>query len=146
MLSEFECPGFQLGLVYADSPVICHDDVTPPPTTSVTEYEETSWPGARLPHVWRSEGSSIFDRLGDGFTLLRVGPEAPFGQSIVDAAGAIGVPLEVLDVTEPEAVVKYQGVGLVLVRPDQHIAWRSRTDPEAASATEMWARVTGRLG
>ena len=38
------------------------------------------------------------------------------------------VPLKVLDVVTPEALELYQ-YPLVLVRPDQHIAWRNHTLP-----------------
>ena len=123
--------------------MICHDDASPPPSTSVTVYEETSWPGARLPHIWRADGTSLFDQLGTGFALLRVGSAAPSGDAVIAGADVRGIPLAVLDITEPEAVDKSQQFGLVLVRPDQHIAWRADTDPDAAAAEEMWATVTG---
>ena len=35
------------------------------------------------------------------------------------------------------------GVPLVLVRPDQHVAWRSRTDPTAEEAHTVLTIVTG---
>ena len=37
----------------------------------------------------------------------------------------------------------YDDVPLVLVRPDQHVAWRSCTDPSAIDAPTILARVTG---
>ena len=48
------------------------------------------------------------------------------------------MPLTVLDVAEPEAVTKYERYALVLIRPDQHIAWRGRSlprDPGGVVAT-----------
>ena len=142
-LSEFECPGFQLGYVYTDSPAVCPDDLTPPATTSVETYEPTSWPGARLPHVWLADGVSVFDRLGPGFTLLRIGPAAPSGVALITAAAARGIPLEVLDLDATAVRHEYDDVPLVLVRPDQHVAWRSCTDPSATDAGRILARVTG---
>ena len=41
-----------------------------PPTT----YTPVAEPGARLPHAWLPDGTSLYDRLGRGFTL--VGPAA----------------------------------------------------------------------
>ena len=34
-----------------------------------------------------------------------------------------GVPLKILDIGQPKATIFY-GSGLVLSRPDQHVAWR----------------------
>ena len=50
-LSEFECPGFQLGFIYRDSPVVVADDLTADPGVMLVDYTSTSWPGGRLPHV-----------------------------------------------------------------------------------------------
>jgi hypothetical protein len=38
----------------------------------------------------------------------------------------------------------WDGVPLVLVRPDQHVGWRSRTTPTAEEAEHVIATVTGR--
>ncbi len=142
-LSEFECPGFQLGFVYADSPVVRTDDLTPPATTEVETYTPTSWPGARLPHVWVADGVSVFDRLGPGFTLLRIGADAPSGDALVAAAFDARVPLDVVDLDSAVVADAYDDVPLILVRPDQHIAWRSRTDPDALEATAVLTVVAG---
>ena len=143
-LSEFECPGFQLGYVYRGSPVICYDNLTPEPELMVTDYQPTSWPGARLPHVWLADGSSVYDRLGHGFTLLRVGPDTPGGEALVTAAAGARVPLTVADVATGDAGSEWDGVSLVLVRPDQHVAWRSRTAPSFQEADDVIATVTGK--
>ena len=144
--SEWENSGMQLGYRYAQSPIIMHDG-TPPPDFSLSTYHETSWPGVRAPHIWR-EGSpakaktkakskakpgakrlALYDEFGTGFALLRIGANAPDAAAFVTAAKARKIPLVVLDVPEREAVKKYEGYGLVLVRPDQHIAWRAKTLP-----------------
>jgi 2-polyprenyl-6-methoxyphenol hydroxylase-like FAD-dependent oxidoreductase len=142
-LSEFECPGFQLGYVYRGSPVVCPDRLTPEPAPMVVDYEATSWPGGRLPHVWLADGASVYDRLGAGFTLLRVGPGAPPAAELVAAARAAAVPLAEVEVAAADVGDAWDGVPLVLVRPDQHIAWRSRTAPTAAHAADILGRVTG---
>jgi hypothetical protein len=65
----------------------------------IVDYHPTSGPGARLPHVWLADGSSVYDHLGDGFTLLRVGPDAPSGDALVTAAAAAAMPLALVDIT-----------------------------------------------
>ena len=41
-------------------------------TISSTTRRRT-WPGVRLPHVWLDDGTAMQDRIGDGYTLLRLG-------------------------------------------------------------------------
>jgi hypothetical protein len=88
----------------------------------------------------------VFDRLGPDFTLLRVGSDAPDGTELVTAAAGLGVPLAVLDIEAATVGDAYDDVPLVLVRPDQHVAWRSCTDPTASEARAVLARVTGTDG
>lgn len=142
-LGEFECSGFQLGYVYSDSPVILTDDLTSAAATAVDTYTPTSWPGSRLPHVSLADGSPIFDHLGSGFTLLRVGDPAPSGEALVKAAADKGVPVTVLDVDAESVGSAWDGIPLILVRPDHHIAWRSRIDPTPTEAAEVVGVVTG---
>jgi hypothetical protein len=148
--SEFHSLGLVLGYSYAGSPVIqppggpaagtaaagdvtdpdvtdpdvTDPDVTDPDVTDpdVTDYTPDSTPGARLPHHWLPDGSSLYDRLGAGLTL--VGP-AHDGASEVAAltsrARQRGIPLAV--VQPPPSYPWHQEY--LLVRPDQHIAWRA---------------------
>ena len=144
LLSEFECPGFQLGYVYSDSPVVVADELTEPASTAVVDYVATSWPGARLPHVDLGERGSVFDHLGDGFTLIRVGADAPSGGALVSEAERHGVPLRTLDVDANAVGDAWDGAPLILVRPDDHVAWRSLTEPTQGDAAGVLAVVTGR--
>jgi 2-polyprenyl-6-methoxyphenol hydroxylase-like FAD-dependent oxidoreductase len=140
-LCEFENSGMQFGFVYIDSPIVAYDGTEPPPFT-LEEYRETSSPGARAPHVVRAATKTpLFDEFGPAFTLLRIGPNPPDGSVLVADAARRGLPLTTVDVPEAEAVRAYEGYGLVLVRPDGHIAWRSRTNPDDARA--VLDRVTG---
>src|SRR5215470_14988703 len=61
-----EMIGAELGYRYVDSPVIC--DIPGGPEHPLRIYEPTTWPGARLPHVWLADGSAMQDRIGEGFT------------------------------------------------------------------------------
>jgi 2-polyprenyl-6-methoxyphenol hydroxylase-like FAD-dependent oxidoreductase len=134
---EFASLGVQLGARYDGSPIVCAGGSPPP--DNLTEYVPSSIPGGRAPHVWmsngRGPGDSLFDRLGVGFTLLRLGPRAPGGASLQQAAQARGVPLTVLDVPDREARDLY-GCDLCLIRPDQHVAWRGDAVREAETIIE----------
>ena len=143
-LSEFDCPGFQLGYIYRNSPVIAYDDFGAEPEVMLVQYTATSWPGGRLPHAWLPDGTSVYDILSTGFTLVRVGSDAPSGATLVAAAATAGVPLAVLEIDPVVAGDLWDKVPLILVRPDQHIAWRAKTEPSRQEAAIVIAMVTGR--
>ena len=111
-------------------------DGTPPADSFVT-YNPTTVPGGRTPHAWldrqHAAGGSLFDRLGRGFTLLRLGPKPPAADGITAAAARLNIPLTVLDVQDGDIRGLYER-DLVLVRPDQHIAWRGNDIPSDCAA------------
>jgi hypothetical protein len=100
----------------------------------------TTWPGARLPHVWRQEGQSVHDAVGDGYTLLRLGGTKADASGLEAAMRARHVPIDVLAIDE-QAPRDVYGYDLVLVRPDLHVVWRGNTAPE--DPAHVAATVTG---
>ena len=128
--SEFHSLGLVLGYDYPDSPVIVPDG-RPVPAPTLRSYEPSAHPGARLPHAWLPDGRSLYDLLGDGFTLLRVGREAD-PSALADAAARQGIPVRVLDLLHETGLRPRYDADLVLIRPDQHVAWRGSTvdDPD----------------
>ncbi len=136
---EFRSLGIQLGARYDGSPLIAPDDDAPP-ADSPFEYLPSAVPGGRAPHHWLADGRALFDLFGPGFTLLRLARSAPNGTAIASAAAARGVPLTVVSVDDDAVRDLYQR-DLVLVRPDQHIAWRGNDEP--ADAARLIARVIG---
>jgi 2-polyprenyl-6-methoxyphenol hydroxylase-like FAD-dependent oxidoreductase len=136
-LAEFDSIGMQLGVSYDSSPIVCYDGSEQPPF-ALNRYVESSVPGVRAPHFWRVSGRALYDDLGPDFSLLCFGAAAQNVAPLTAAFAARGVPLQVVQVDEPGAAHKYQDYALVLVRPDQHIAWRGQTlptDPLALVAT-----------
>jgi hypothetical protein len=135
--------GVVLGARYDNSPIIVPDG--PPPTDGLERYTPSSVPGGRAPHLWlddsHSPGTSLFDRLGLYFTLLRLPGAPPDTARLGAAARKAGVPLVVLDVAQPQAAELYMRK-LTLIRPDQHIAWRGDELPPDVDA--LIATVVGR--
>ncbi len=127
---EFASIGVQLGARYDGSPIVVPDGT--PPADDYARYTPSSVPGGRTPHVWldagRGSGSSLFDRMGFGFTLLRLGGTAADGSGIVSAARERRIPLAMLDVPGANARDLYE-CNLALVRPDQYVAWRGNAPP-----------------
>ena len=133
--------GLQIGYRYDDSPIICVEPGPPPPIERET-YTPTTRPGARAPDAWLGENRAVTDLFGHGFVLLRLGDAPPKAANLEQAAAARGVPLETIDLTDPEITDLYEKA-LVLVRPDGHVAWRGETPP--ADARQVIDRVRGAL-
>jgi 2-polyprenyl-6-methoxyphenol hydroxylase-like FAD-dependent oxidoreductase len=136
---ENESFGIEFGYCYADSPVICADPDMQIPDDPL-HYIPTTAPGARLPSIVLRNEVPIFDRLGRWFTLICIGVSP--SQAIVAAASRRGMPLDVLSPDEPEAAGVY-GRGLLLVRPDQHIAWRGSACDDLGAADGIVSRMLG---
>ncbi len=77
---------------------------------------------------------------GTGYNLLRLDPSIDVGP-LLSAAERAGVPLAVIDLA-PDVANQAYAEKLLLVRPDQHIAWRGQALPDNPKA--LIARVTGR--
>jgi 2-polyprenyl-6-methoxyphenol hydroxylase-like FAD-dependent oxidoreductase len=127
--SQFNSVGVQLGYYYDNSPINVNDG-TPPPPFSLDKYVPTSRPGSRAPHSWLRDGTSLYDALGPDFTLLRLGNASGDVRPLENAARLRNVPLRVLEIQEREVLAAYENFPSVLIRPDQHIAWRGRELPE----------------
>jgi hypothetical protein len=129
---EFIIPGIWLGVHYDQSPINWPDGVTDLPDDPGV-YIPAARPGSRLPHLWLEDGTSLFDHLGGGFTLLRLGGSGADSSGLEKVARQRGVPLELLEIPNPAARQLYER-DLVLARPDHHVAWRGDTVPEDALA------------
>jgi 2-polyprenyl-6-methoxyphenol hydroxylase-like FAD-dependent oxidoreductase len=111
---EFHSLELVLGVRIEDSPVIVREH----------PLEQGPRPGALLPHYWLGPGLSLYDELGDGFTLIVRDPGTGDG-AIRKAARARGVPLKVLDLPGRDP----GGPAFTLVRPDQYLAWAGDSEP-----------------
>jgi 2-polyprenyl-6-methoxyphenol hydroxylase-like FAD-dependent oxidoreductase len=133
-----EMIGAELGYRYVDSPVICN--VPGGPEHLFREYQPTTWPGARLPHVWLDDGTPMQDHVPDGYTILKLGRTKADAGGLERAIRSHGAPATVLDVPDRIAREIY-GYDLILLRPDMHVVWRGNTAPE--DAAEVAAIATG---
>src|SRR5205809_6949804 len=71
-----EMIGPELGYRYVDSPIVCA--VPGGPEHRFRVYEPSTWPGARLPHVWHADGTPMQDHIPyESYTLLRLGRPNP---------------------------------------------------------------------
>jgi 2-polyprenyl-6-methoxyphenol hydroxylase-like FAD-dependent oxidoreductase len=137
--AENESFGVEFGYAYLDSPIVCTEPNAEIPGSAL-DYVPSTVPGVRLPSVLLGDGASIYDRLGPWFTLLSCGVEP--SAALLTAAGQQRMPLSVLRVDEA-GFERVYGRGLILVRPDQHIAWRGRSCDDTRAARAIIGRALG---
>lgn len=125
-VQQYCCAGLNFGIFYESSPIISHEDETAPGYTMAT-FTASTVPGCRTPHLWLGEGRSLYDAIGPDYTLLRLDPNIDVNP-LLSAAHAKGLPLALLDLDRAAVPPSYQH-GLVLSRPDQHVAWRGHSAP-----------------
>jgi FAD-dependent monooxygenase len=127
------------------SPVIIRsesDNLEPPWTAS--RYTPSTWPGSRPPHVYLSHGGAIFDEFGGDWTLL-VFADRECGQALLaKAANDLRVPLRSINLANETRAKSLYERRLVLVRPDQHVAWRADALETPEEAETVLNIVTGR--
>ena len=123
-VQQYCASGLNFGSYYDASPLIAYDGAAHPPY-AMGSFTPSTVPGCRAPHLWL-DGQSLYDLLGDGHALLRFDPCADPAR-LVAAAAARGMTLPVLDLPA-DADPAYLN-RLVLVRPDQHVAWRGDAMP-----------------
>jgi 2-polyprenyl-6-methoxyphenol hydroxylase-like FAD-dependent oxidoreductase len=133
-----EMIGAELGYRYVNSPIIC--EIPGGPEHLFREYQPTTWPGARLPHIWLDDGTAMQDRIGDGYTILKLGRTKADVGGLERAIRAHGAPVRVLEIPDQIARDIYQ-YDLLLLRPDMHVVWRGQETPE--DAAEVAAIATG---
>ena len=134
-----EMIGAELGYRYVDSPIVCA--IPGGPEHRFRVYEPSTWPGARLPHVWLADGTPMQDHIPyEGYTLLRLGGTNADTSALEKALRALGAPLAVLDMPD-DAPRQVYGHDLLLLRPDLHVVWRGNRPPEDPG--NVAATVTG---
>jgi hypothetical protein len=133
-----EMIGAELGYRYVDSPII--DDIPGGPEHLFRDYRPTTWPGARLPHVWLDDGTPIQDRISNvGYTLLCLNGRHEIA-ALQEAFRARSAPFGVLHVASEAARAIYER-DLLLLRPDMHVVWRGNNLPE--NSADLAALATG---
>jgi hypothetical protein len=138
--NEFHSLALTLGYDYRDSTIVANDECPETESESVEpgRYTPSAAPGHRLPHAWLAPGDSLYDHLGPEFSLVGdLSTQAAGG--LVDAARSERVPLDLVDL-QGESWRDLFGADLVLVRPDQHVAWRG---DEARDPVAIIRRVIG---
>ncbi len=97
------------------------------------DYRVRARAGHHLAPRMLSSGRNVFEELGDGFALLAFGAQDSAVAPFEAAARARHIPLKVIRDTYAAGREDYEA-RLVLVRPDQYVAWTGDTAPADADA------------
>lgn len=151
--THFDMIGLQLGHVYAEG-ALARDDAPPPPLEDPSRFEPDACIGSRLPHGWLDDGRSTLDLISaDGLTLLTVGPSDAWSTALDRITEAVPIHLVTLGDGRSDLVddgwrsrCRLADGGALLVRPDQHIAWRTEhTEPASVDGlANALTRILGR--
>ncbi|MEU1407601.1 FAD-dependent monooxygenase [Streptomyces sp. NPDC005728] len=146
---EFNAHGVEMNQRYVSSAVLPDDG-----PAEVWQHDRelvhrpTTRPGAKLPHAWLVDGQgerlSTLDVVGGGTFTVLTGLSGGVWDTAATACRAdLGVPLRVVRVGDDNSrdtygewsrVGEIAEDGVLLVRPDGHVAWRRTTAPETAQA------------
>ena len=145
---HFDMLGLQLGFIYPEGALV--PEGIAPPLDSAREYRPTAHPGARLPHAWiEADGKnrSTLDLISfKDFTLISFGAHERWADAVAAVSKVplshvrIGIDAELPD-DAWRTICGVEADGALLVRPDQHVAWRATSLPE-----QVGERLVAALG
>ena len=149
--TEFQAHDLEIGYCYTDGAMVPDGSPVPQPDPAGFEHVPSSRPGCRLPHAWlRKDGQRLSTQdliAGDAFVLIVANNNKKWADLGAQAAQAAGVPLQIVSVgpdaeyiPQDDAWATLRGIGAdgaLLVRPDQHIAWRCRELPLSDASGEQ---------
>lgn len=124
--------GLELGYRYKSDVIVLQEDPSTEPPWLEKHYIASTWPGARVPHVFLKDGvTSIFDLFGQGseWTLVDFSQEGDYVKLFQSAQASLKVkiPIKFVHLPDEPHARKVWERDAVMVRPDDHAAWRSST-------------------
>ena len=160
---EFDAHGVEMNQRYKSDAVVTDGQMEPAfELDAELHYQPTTWPGARIPHVWvfdhdTGDKHSTLDLCGGGlFTIITgIGGEA-WAKAAEAVQGEFGLSLRTHIIGPRQQYVDHTGdwaraseigdTGCILVRPDQHVCWRieEMTEDPEAELRRVLSSVMGR--
>lgn len=133
--------GVEFGAAYTSAAVVADGTSPPPVADSYSDYVQTATPGCRAPHVWLGQPEaqlSTLDLFGPSFTLLAAPKAEAWCEQAASVSAALGTAIDCYrigtaglhDLGGFTSAYGIESDGAVLVRPDGHVAWRSRSASE----------------
>ena len=132
--------GLIFGATYTSQAIVPDGTAAPYVANSVTDYVPSARPGGRAPHVFfqhKGKQLSTIDVVGQSFALLAAAAGRPGVEAANELARDYALPLKTLSIDDSAFASTYElnASGAVLVRPDGHVGWRSRSITRDPSGT-----------
>jgi len=128
---HFDLLGLQLGHSYS-GPLVLDDGTTAPTLDEpARDYVPSTRPGGRLPHAWLPDGRSTLDLVDIALPTLLVRDGSPcraFGRSWIVVSCPAGVWDDTFGLADDQCLI---------VRPDQHVAFRGAISDAGAALTQL---------
>ena len=160
---EFDAHGVEMNQRYHSKAIETDGQLEPAfELDAELHYQPTTWPGARLPHVWLFQSDtgdriSTLDLCGKGsFTIFTgIGGDA-WKAAATELAADLGLDIRTHIIGPRRTYVDHTGdwaraceitdTGCILVRPDHHVAWRAErmTDDAADDLRRVLASILDR--
>ncbi len=155
--TEFQAHDLEIGFVYGQGALVGDDSPAPAVDPLGGKYCPTTRPGHRLPHAWLEHDGrrlSTHDLTGSdgGFVLITGADGSQWQAAAAELAGKFGIRINVAPIGRNLAYTDVDGTwhaqreieedGAVLVRPDNHVAWRCRRGGGSASRALSTALAT----
>jgi 2-polyprenyl-6-methoxyphenol hydroxylase-like FAD-dependent oxidoreductase len=137
---QWQSDGLVLDIRYGGSPIVAEERIDAPPL-ELARYHAFAAPGHRAPMLRDASGVPLYDRLGPEYTLLDLSGLPDQGTRAARELADMGVPVMHLQVADDKARALY-GSDFVLIRPDQHVAWRG--NPTQWDVAALVRRLTCR--
>src|ERR1700694_190406 len=156
---EFQAHDVEIGYNYQPGVLVPDGSEAPPRSSTGTIYTPNSRPRHRLPHAWlQRDGTRLSTHDitgGDGAFGLIIGSEGDsWANAAAIAAEKFGIRINVARIgagySDPDGVWALVGQigerGAVLVRPDNHVGWRSvdAVDQPEHTLTQAIEAILGR--
>lgn len=135
--------GIEMGYRY-NSFVIMREFDEVEPAFDPHRFVPTTWPGGRAPSLFLSNGTAIYDMFGKYWTLLNFSTIDSGATYMIDAAKRLNIKLTLLNLSAEAHARRIYEKPLVLIRPDQHVAWRAQSVESLNAALKILETVTGR--
>ncbi|NBA95480.1 FAD-dependent monooxygenase [Pseudomonas sp. R5(2019)] len=110
--------------------------------SAVGSHRFNAQPGHHLAPANLSSGQNVYEKLGEGYTLISIGASAGSVSALKEAAAAQGLPLTIIEDGTASEASRY-GTHLVLIRPDQFVAWVANEDVSLSFAEAVISKVKG---
>jgi 2,4-dichlorophenol 6-monooxygenase len=151
---HFDTIGLQLGFAYEEGAIVPDGTKPPEGVDPVRDFLPSGRPGGRMPHAWLERDGkriSTLDLLGlDTFTLITTSQSDAWADAVAEVEDVplryVALdPAQLSDEARWSAESGIGAEGALLVRPDQHVAWRAPSLPTHPSTVlrEVIAQIVG---